>query len=880
MRRALKGLGAAAVSLLALASAGAQSPGIDLWPGVAPGSERWSYVERSVEDAPGGAIVVNVVKPTLTAYLPDPGKATGTGVIIAPGGAYAALLIEQEGRAVARWLQARGIAAFVLKYRLMEQPAGGGMPSMPQMSAAEPFAVADGLQAMKVLRERAAEWGVAPARIGIVGFSAGATVAAAALLGADAAARPDFAGIIYGGPFGGPASVPGTLPPVFLAWAQDDPIGENTTARLYAALKAAGHKPEAHAYAAGGHGFGMRQQGLPSDHWIEAFHHWLQSQGFARPPAPEAQLSGGRPDLAAPPPAKKLYEQRCAICHTDAGIEINGRIIPTTATLRAMQASKLYESMAHGKMMPQSANISDRDMRGIAELVTGKKMEGSADTLIAGMRNNCPDNPPLPDPADSPAWNGWSPAPDNARHQGAAAARLTAADVPRLRLKWAFGLPLGASTASQPSVVAGRVFVGSDNATLYALDARSGCAYWSYRTRAPGRAAPIVAPIKGHEHVRYAVYYATADKIVHALDAHSGQLLWERAIPGEGNGLTGSPAYYAGRLYVPLTASGVTAGFTPHIECCKSRGAVVALDAADGTILWRSETVPEPLEKLSLNSAGTQVWGPAGASVWNTPTIDAKRGLIYVGTGNSYGPKVASTSDSILALRMQDGAIQWHHQEFRDAFMLGCPDRGPPGQICPEEIGPDWDFGGASAILQPLGKGRDVLVAAGKGGIAIALDPDRQGRLLWRTKLYDTTPPTADGLVLFGGTADGRRVYFPLQQEGGGLKALDLATGRIEWDAPIKADKRGQASAASSLPGVVFTGGWDGIVRAVDMSGRVIWSFDTRQRFDSVNGVIAIGGSIGAPGPTIADGMVYVASGYPGFQNGTPGNVILAFGLD
>jgi polyvinyl alcohol dehydrogenase (cytochrome) len=594
----------------------------------------------------------------------------------------------------------------------------------------------------------------------------------------------------------------------------------------------------------------------------------------------DAKLSGGRPDLRAPPPSKKIYEQKCASCHTDAGIEINGRVIPTTATLKAMQASKVYEALAHGKMKAQAVGISDRDMRGIAEMVTGKKMEGGADTLIASMTNVCKSNPPLSDPAGAAGWNGWSPTLDNARYQSAAAAKLTAAEVPKLKLKWAFGLPLGASTSSQPSVVAGRIFVGSDNSTIYSLDAKTGCAYWSYRTKAPGRAAPIVAPIKGHEGVKYAVYYATGNKMMYALDAQTGKPLWESNIPGEGNGLSGSPAYHNGRLYVPLTASGVTAGFTPNLECCKSRGAVVALDASNGKVIWRSETIAEPVEKISVNSVGTQVWGPAGASVWNSPTIDPKRGLIYVGTGNSYGPKVATTSDSIVALSMKDGAIQWHHQEFKDAFMLGCPDQGPPGQICPEEIGPDWDFGGASAILQPLGNGKDILVAAGKGGVAVALDPDQKGKLVWRTKLYDKTPPTADGLVLFGGTADGKRVYFPLQQEGGGLKALQLATGKVDWDAPVKADKRGQASAASSIAGVVFTGGWDGVVRAVDMNGKVIWSFNTRQRFDSVNGVIAIGGSIGAPGPTIANGMVFVASGYPGFQNGTPGNVILALGVD
>ncbi|MBS0400001.1 MAG: PQQ-binding-like beta-propeller repeat protein [Proteobacteria bacterium] len=603
----------------------------------------------------------------------------------------------------------------------------------------------------------------------------------------------------------------------------------------------------------------------------------------AQAPAPandEARLSGGRPDLFAPPPAKKLYEQHCASCHTDAGIQLDGRVIPTTATLKAMQASRLYDVMATGKMMSQAAGISDRDMRGIAEMITGKKIEGSNDTLISAMKNNCATNPPLSDPASSPAWDGWSPAPDNARHQGARAARLGVADVPRLKLKWAFGLPLGASSSSQPSVVSGRVFVGSDNSTLYSLDAKTGCAYWSFRTRSPGRAAPIVAPIRGFAGVKYAVYYITGGRNLYALDARTGKQLWESTVPGEGNGVSGSPSYYQGRLYVPLTASGVTAGFTPNIECCKVRGAVAAVDASNGKIIWRTETVPEPLEKISRNSIGTQVWGPAGASVWNSPTIDPKRGLIYVGTGNSYGPRVASTSDSIVALSMKDGSIQWHHQEFQDAFMLGCPPTSQPDEICPPKLGEDWDFGGASAILQSLGAGRSVLVAAGKGGVAIALDPDQKGKLLWREKLYDHTPPTADGLVVFGGTADGKRVYWPLQQEGGGLKAQRLKDGHIDWNADIRADKRGQAGAASSIPGVVFTGGWDGVLRAVDMNGRVIWSFNTRQRFESVNGVIAIGGSLGAPGPTIANGMVYVASGYPGFQNGTPGNVVLAFGVD
>jgi acetyl esterase/lipase len=265
----------------------ARAQTVDIWPGVAPGSENWHYIEKEIPKGPFGPMIVNVVKPTLTAYLPERDNATGTGIIIAPGGAFVGLAIDQEGRDVARWLQARGIAAFVLKYRLMEKRASG-MPTLQEMDAASKYAAADGIQSIKVLRQHAAEWGVASDKVGFIGFSAGATVAAGTLLGEDAAARPNFAGIIYGGPFGGPKALPGQLPPVFLAWAGDDPIGNNTAAKLYEALQAAGQKPEAHIFAAGGHGFGAKKQGLTSDHWIDEFGFWLEAKGFTKTAAGHA----------------------------------------------------------------------------------------------------------------------------------------------------------------------------------------------------------------------------------------------------------------------------------------------------------------------------------------------------------------------------------------------------------------------------------------------------------------------------------------------------------------------------------------------------------------------------------------------------------------
>ena len=501
---------------------------------------------------------------------------------------------------------------------------------------------------------------------------------------------------------------------------------------------------------------------------------------------------------------------------------------------------------------------------------------------VAAQAQPCASNPPLPARLDSsPAWNGWSPEAGNSRFQAAAQAKLTAADVPRLKLKWAFGFPGGSGTASsQPSVALGRVFVGSDSGAVYSLNADTGCYYWSFTADSAGRFAPVIGPISGHAGTTFAVYFPAGSGMTYALDAHDGKLLWKTRIEGLLH-ISNSAALYDGRLFVPIAGTETFAPMNPQYECCRSRGGLAALDANTGRILWKIDTIAEPLRQYGETKNGKALWGPSGASVWNTPTIDTKRKRVYIGTGNSYGPFAAETSDSILAVNIADGKVVWTHQEFKgDSFMVGCGPTNPAGGVCPEKLGPDWDFGGSSAILQRLSDGRDVLLAAGKGGIAIALDPENGGKLLWRTQLWEKTPPGAEGLVVFGGTADAKRVYYPMQQPGGGLKALDIETGKVAWSAEIQADRRGQIGAASGIPGVVFTGAWDGILRAVNAEGKVIWSYNTHRDFDTVNGVRGNGGSLGSPGPVIVNGRVYVSSGYVGVQQGFAGNVLLAFGVE
>ena len=265
----------------------AQPEVIPLWPAGAPGSEAWTHQEQTSVIPPSLKVIRNVVQPTLTAYLPDPALANGAAVIVCPGGAWHFLSIDMEGTDVARWLNAHGVAAFVLKYRLIH--TGDDFPGVvwqnlndqtkmaALMQPLRPLVVADGQQAVRLVRRQASEWGIAPDRIGIMGFSAGGMVTVSVALQHDADSRPDFAAPIYAAP-AEEVAVPANAPPLFLLCADDDDMATANSIRLYQAWRAAGHPVELHIYSKGGHGFGMTKQSLPSDTWIERFADWLRVQ--------------------------------------------------------------------------------------------------------------------------------------------------------------------------------------------------------------------------------------------------------------------------------------------------------------------------------------------------------------------------------------------------------------------------------------------------------------------------------------------------------------------------------------------------------------------------------------------------------------------------
>ena len=267
---------------------------INIWPGAAPGSEHANQKETALGS---GAMqtVVNVSTPTLTAYLPDPAKAMGTAVIIAPGGGF--IFLGTDTHEIAEWLADRGIAGFVLKYRTAplegetdEQLGQAGRTRFGAQLSNHALiledgkpAIADGVQAIKVVREHAREFGIAPDRIVFMGFSAGGMITEYTAVNPDASARPNYAAPIYGAPFPEVPPIPKGVPPMFMEMAQDDNLAGSQIVAFYDAMKAAGYKPEFHIYEHGGHGWSMRKQGTTSDHWLEEFYWWLEAHGLGKP---------------------------------------------------------------------------------------------------------------------------------------------------------------------------------------------------------------------------------------------------------------------------------------------------------------------------------------------------------------------------------------------------------------------------------------------------------------------------------------------------------------------------------------------------------------------------------------------------------------------
>lgn len=596
--------------------------------------------------------------------------------------------------------------------------------------------------------------------------------------------------------------------------------------------------------------------------------------------------------LACAEDGAAVYKQRCASCH-DGGV---GRA-PNREALKQMSPENVQLALTSGIMMIQGIVMSTEEIRAVSEFVTAKSFGGEAMPKQAFCRAA----KPWPgDPLAGPHWTGWGGS-ENRRSESAAIAGLTADEVPQLKLKWAFGIPGALRAFAQPAVAGGRVFIGTGSRQVYSIDASSGCLYWSFDAASGVRTAISIGRIGN----RWAAYFGDQAGEAYAVDAATGKLIWRTRVETyRGAMITGAPQLYEGRLYVPVSSSEEVLGAGSDYECCKFRGSVSALDASTGKVIWKAYTIPEEPRPVRKNDRGVQQWGPSGAGVWDSPTIDAKRRAIYVATGDSYSDPAARTSDAFAAFDMDSGKLLWSRQMTpNDAFNLACGGRA--GGNCPEARGPDVDFG-SSPILVDLPNGKRALVAGQKSGVVHAVDPDQQGEVLWQTRIGHGS---AAGGIQWGSAADDHNVYAALSDvrnrrptaggnktvfggygeydpaAGGGLFALNLANGERVWQTPPPpcGDRKGcspaQSAAVTLIPGVVFSGDLGGRLHAYSTKdGKILWEVETARDYETVNGVKANGGAMDGPGPVIVGGTLFVNSGY-GFNGGVAGNVLLSFSI-
>jgi polyvinyl alcohol dehydrogenase (cytochrome) len=591
----------------------------------------------------------------------------------------------------------------------------------------------------------------------------------------------------------------------------------------------------------------------------------------------------------AKPPGDNFYQQDCARCHSNPSASNRA---PRLTALMKLSPETIYAAITTGLMATAAQKLSDTDKRVLASYLGGRPLDLSDAGSARRMLNHCDtSSAPFENISATAGWNGWGMSLANTRFQDAQGAGLTAQQVQNLKLKWAFGFPHGDTSFGQPSIVGGRLFVGSDIGYFYSLNADTGCLYWSYRAQATVRTAASVGPVKGYGASKYAVYFGDFRGNVYALDAATGKPLWiKNVIDNYLARLSAGPALYQGRLYIPVSSTEEVFAADESYSCCKFRGSIVALDANTGRLVWKSYVIPEAPKPVRKNARGTQLYAPAGGALWDSPTVDPVRKVLYIGTGDAYTEPVPKTTDAVLAVDLETGKIVWSFQTVKaDAWILGCVPT--PTNNCPKNLGPDHDIG-ASPILVNMPDGHRLLIALPKSGTVFALDPDREGALVWKLATTNIVAPN-NGQVALGGATDGQNLYVAL--EDGTAIAIDLASGKRVWLARLeslddlgeptsngenrtKAGLRfGQSAAITAIPGAVFTGGWDGILRALATSGgQVIWQFNMARDFKTVNGVPGKGGSMGGPGPTIANGILYVPSGYAAFGGGLPGNVLLA----
>ncbi|MES2796421.1 MAG: PQQ-binding-like beta-propeller repeat protein [Bacteroidota bacterium] len=575
---------------------------------------------------------------------------------------------------------------------------------------------------------------------------------------------------------------------------------------------------------------------------------------------------------------KSVYATSCISCHaTNPTVKNSG---PNVGLLAGMSPKAIYSALISGKMKTQGDAISDSQRKAVAQFLTNKLLVETTIPKEAYTNFSISKN------ADFKS--GWGGNLEGTGYEKKS--QINAKNVASLKVKWTFAFPDNTQIRSKPAIVGDWLIVGSQFGDVYALDQKTGKIGWHFQASSGVRGGIAIGKGPTGELVAYFADYSTS---VYALNVANGKLIWKTRSgvhPQSSN--TGTVAVYQNTVFVPITSFEVISSTDPNFDCCSSSGELVALNATNGLIKWRHRVISEEAKASGKKKNGGTFYGPAGAIVWCSPTVDTQRGLIYIGTGENYTDPPTNTSDAIQAIDIKTGKLVWNFQATsHDTWNLACP--GEPN--CPDNAGPDLDFGSAPLLIKGGYNGKDLLVAGQKSGVVHALDPST-GKVFWQTRIGKGG---ALGGIHWGMASDGQYVYaanadnqlgLDLRDStikaSPGLYAIKLQTGEVIWKAATpkcpagKNCIRANSAAPLALPDLVFAGTLEGHIRAYDSkTGKILWEYDTVKSYETVNGIAGKGGSLDGPSPVVSKDLLFVNSGYGSFGE-IPGNVLIAFELE